>query len=142
MLADKRGLAAVTEGLAEIADGPTSSPHRRPRISTGERWHIDWGSACWPFEGRETATPVHRQTYSLEYGTATLEIPAEGLDLRDRRVVIIDDVLATGGTVVAARELLVASGAIVTAAAVVLELAALRGRDKIAPLAVSSLHII
>ena len=61
--------------------------------------------------------------------------------LAGRRVVIIDDVLATGGTVAAARDLLEAAGAQVPVAAVVLELPALGGRARVAPLAVGSLTV-
>lgn len=144
VLADKRGLAVVTEGLAEIAAGAdlVAGIDARGFLLGGAVAHRLGIGVLAVRKGGKLPPPVHRQTYSLEYGTATLEIPAEGIDLRDRRVVIIDDVLATGGTVVAARDLLVAGGAIVSAAAVVLELAALRGRDKIAPLAVTSLHNI
>jgi adenine phosphoribosyltransferase len=85
---------------------------------------------------------VHSQTYDLEYGSATLEIPADGLDIAGRKVVIIDDVLATGGTLAAANRLLVAGGADVLSAAVVLELSALPGRTAVAPLPVASLQLI
>ncbi len=83
--------------------------------------------------------PVHAERYALEYGTATLEIPADGIDLRGRDVVIIDDVLATGGTLGAAARLLQRAGAHVSAAAVVMELTALGGREAIARLPVISL---
>lgn len=66
--------------------------------------------------------------YHLEYGTAVLEIPADGIDLRGRRVLLLDDVLATGGTLAAAAELFEQAGAEVAAAAVVLELTVLDGR--------------
>nr|MCW1959769.1 phosphoribosyltransferase family protein [Mycobacterium sp.] len=92
---------------------------------------------------RATAPPPwHGRTYSLEYGSATLEIPAEGIALAGRRVAIVDDVLATGGTVAAANDLLATAGATVTAAAVIMELAALGGRDRLAPLTVHSLQLL
>ena len=47
-------------------------------------------------KGGKLPPPVHQANYQLEYGTATLEIPADGLDLRGRRVLLLDDVLATG----------------------------------------------
>ncbi|MFH5210012.1 adenine phosphoribosyltransferase [Antrihabitans spumae] len=75
--------------------------------------------------------PVIARQYALEYGTATLEIPADGVDLRGRKVLLLDDVLATGGTLVAAAELLTDAGAEVVALAVVLELNALAGREKV-----------
>lgn len=72
-------------------------------------------------KGGKLPPPVHSQTYDLEYGSATLEIPADGLDIAGRTVVIIDDVLATGGTVAATNRLLTSGGATVRNAAVVLE---------------------
>ena len=60
-------------------------------------------------------------------------------ELRDRSVLILDDVLATGGTLSAAAQLLGRVGAQVTGAAVVLELTALGGREAVAPLQVHSL---
>ena len=55
---------------------------------------------------------------------------------------IIDDVLATGGTLAATAKLLRHAGANVTGAAVVLELPALGGRDVLKPLPVTSLHMV
>ncbi|WP_163506921.1 adenine phosphoribosyltransferase [Fodinicola acaciae] len=75
--------------------------------------------------------PTTAITYELEYGTATLEIPQRsGVD--GRRVLLVDDVLATGGTVVAAAELLSRGGGSLVGVSVVLELAALTGRKRIA----------
>jgi adenine phosphoribosyltransferase len=82
---------------------------------------------------------VHAERYDLEYGSATLEIPADGIELLGRSVVIIDDVLATGGSIGAAARLLGRAGARVPAAAVVVELVALGGREALAPLPVHSL---
>ncbi len=144
VLADRHGLAVVTAGLAEIAEGAdlVAGIDARGFLLGGAVAHRLGIGVLAIRKGGKLPPPVHRQTYTLEYGTATLEIPAEGIDLRGRRVVIIDDVLATGGTVAAAQALLAAGGAVVPAAAVVLELAALGGRAKVAPLAVASLHLI
>ena len=68
--------------------------------------------------------------YSLEYGTATIEIHEDAVLARER-VVVVDDVLATGGTAAAAVELLEQVGAEVVAVDVVVELAALRGRERL-----------
>lgn len=82
--------------------------------------------------------PVHSQEYSLEYGTAALEIPANGTDVADKKVVLVDDVLATGGTLVAARNLIEKCGGGVVGNVVVLEVAGLGGRERLgkAPLVV------
>ncbi|MFF3571173.1 adenine phosphoribosyltransferase [Nocardia jiangxiensis] len=72
--------------------------------------------------------PVLSREYTLEYGSAALEIPADGIDLKGRKVLLLDDVLATGGTLAAAAGLFAEAGAEVTAAAVVLELGFLDGR--------------
>lgn len=76
--------------------------------------------------------PVHSREYELEYGSAALEVPANGIDLKGKRVVLVDDVLATGGTLVAARELLEECGAEVVGYVVVLEVAGLGGRERLA----------
>ncbi len=69
-----------------------------------------------------------RVEYTLEYGTATVELP-EGVVKPGQRVAIIDDVLATGGTVAAACKLLEDVKAQVTGVSVVMELTALGGRS-------------
>ncbi len=75
--------------------------------------------------------PVVSQSYDLEYGSAVLEIP-EDIDIAGRKILIVDDVLATGGTIAATAALLQARGAEVLGAAVVLEIAALGGRARCA----------
>ena len=68
--------------------------------------------------------------YEKEYGRDRLEIPAD-LIKPGQRVVVVDDLLATGGSLNAAVELLCKAGAVVPGAACILELAALGGREKI-----------
>lgn len=75
--------------------------------------------------------PVLREEYTLEYGTAALELPGEGIDLAGQRIMIIDDVLATGGTVAASKTLLERAGAHVVGCSVVIELDALGGRQRL-----------
>jgi adenine phosphoribosyltransferase len=70
--------------------------------------------------------PTVRRSYALEYGTAEIEVPL-GV-FAGRRVLLVDDVLATGGTMRAAAELLTEAGAEVVSLAVILELTALGGR--------------
>ncbi|MDN5758664.1 MAG: adenine phosphoribosyltransferase [Tomitella sp.] len=76
--------------------------------------------------------PVHGQEYALEYGSATLEVPADAIELAGRRVLIVDDVLATGGTLRATVDLLERCGATVVSVAVVTEVSGLGGRDRLA----------
>jgi adenine phosphoribosyltransferase len=70
--------------------------------------------------------------YVLEYGTATLEMHADSIR-PGARVLVVDDVLATGGTLGAAIALVEQLGGVVVAVSVVVELAALGGRARIAP---------
>ena len=82
--------------------------------------------------------PVITQEYTTEYSTAALEIPADGVDVTGKSVVLVDDVLATGGTLVAARNLIERAGGSVAGYVVVLEVEGLGGREKLgdAPLVV------
>ena len=68
--------------------------------------------------------------YALESGTATLEIHKDAFQ-PGARVVVIDDLLATGGTIAAACELATKAGATVVEAAFLIELAELKGREKL-----------
>ena len=142
LLADPDGFAAVTDALAEIASGAeliAAVDARGFLLGGAVATRLGTGVLA-VRKGGKLPPPVFSKTYTLEYGSATLEIPAEGIDLAGRSVVIIDDVLATGGTLAATARLLDDAGAAVTSAAVVLELVELRGRDAVAPLPVSSLR--
>ncbi|UYN97862.1 MAG: adenine phosphoribosyltransferase [Enhydrobacter sp.] len=71
-----------------------------------------------------------RHTYALEYGTDTIEIQSDAVE-KGKRVVLVDDLLATGGTMAAAVTLLEQVGAVVPAAACIIELTFLDGRQKL-----------
>src|SRR5437868_3353192 len=71
-----------------------------------------------------------RHTYALEYGTDTIEIQADAIQ-KGKRVVLVDDLLATGGTMAAAITLLEQVGAVVPAAACIIELTFLDGRKRL-----------
>ncbi|MFE3602890.1 adenine phosphoribosyltransferase [Streptomyces sp. NPDC059096] len=72
------------------------------------------------------------QSYDLEYGSARIEVHAEDLDHGDR-VLVIDDVLATGGTAEASLELVRRAGAEIVGVAVLMELGFLGGRERLLP---------
>ena len=74
---------------------------------------------------------THAETYNLEYGTATIEIHADAF-LPGHRVLIVDDVLATGGTAAATVALVERSGGIVAGVTFLLELGFLDGRSRLA----------
>jgi adenine phosphoribosyltransferase len=82
--------------------------------------------------------PTHAVSYSLEYGEATLEVHQDALRPGER-VLLVDDVLATGGTAAATRRLVEECGATVTGFAVLMELTFLPGRATLGDL---PLHVL
>jgi len=74
--------------------------------------------------------PTVSASYDLEYGSAEIEVPL-GL-LEGKQVYLVDDVLATGGTLQATIALLISAGATVTGVGVLVELSFLHGRDRVA----------
>lgn len=81
---------------------------------------------------------THRATYALEYGEATLEVQRGAFEAADR-VLVIDDVLATGGTLVATSSLIESCRASISAVAVLIELGFLSGREALSELRLRSL---
>ena len=77
-------------------------------------------------------------SYDLEYGSASLEVHTDALDSNDR-VLLVDDLIATGGTAVASCQLVEILGAEVCACAFVVELDELKGRDLLSQYQVHSL---
>jgi adenine phosphoribosyltransferase len=74
--------------------------------------------------------PTIHYTYDLEYGSDTLEIQADAI-VPDQRAVVVDDLLATGGTMNAAIELVRKVGGTVVSAACIIELSFLGGRNRV-----------
>ena len=75
---------------------------------------------------------THAFQYDLEYGTDSLEIHIDGVE-SGQNVLLVDDLLATGGTVEACCRLIERAGAKVVGCAFVIELLGLGGRNRIAP---------
>ena len=120
VFADAAGFAAVVSALAEVGpdvDLIAGIDARGFLLGGGVATARGCGLLA-VRKGGKLPPPVLSREYDLEYGTARLEV-------------IIDDVLATGGTLAAAADLVVAAGATVVATAVVLELSFLGGRDKV-----------
>ena len=81
-------------------------------------------------------------TYSLEYGNDTLEMHTDSFErMHSPKVLIVDDVLATGGTAAASAALVIDAGGIPVGLAVLIELAALNGRDALSDLAIRSVLV-
>ena len=78
------------------------------------------------------------ETYELEYGTDTIEIHEDAIE-SGKSVLLMDDLIATGGSLLAAKNLVEKLGGRILEAAVVIELVDLKGREKIAPLELFSL---
>lgn len=100
---------------------------------------IDGGVGVLPIrKGGKLPGDIIGETYDLEYGTATLEVNPASLP-PGSRVLVLDDVLATGGTVSASISLIERAGWSVAGVGVVLELEALGGRERLAGRDVHSL---
>lgn len=81
---------------------------------------------------------VVREEYALEYGTDKLEIHRDAIH-PDERILVVDDVLATGGTAAATCRLVSALGGHIVALSVLIELSALNGRSQLGATRVESL---
>ncbi|SDZ33010.1 adenine phosphoribosyltransferase [Micromonospora pattaloongensis] len=82
--------------------------------------------------------PAFNASYALEYGEAVLEVHEDAF-AAGQRVLVVDDVLATGGTAAATLDLVSRAGGTVVGFTVLLELSFLAGRDRLAPRPVHAL---
>jgi adenine phosphoribosyltransferase len=133
LLADGRALADVVEAFARLvdADGGVDvvAGMEARGFLLGAPLATRLGVGFLPLrKAGKLPPPVERVDYDLEYGSAAIELRTGTLEA-GARVLLIDDVLATGGTARAAAELVERSGGRVVALAFLLELAGLGGRD-------------
>ncbi|MGX6601144.1 adenine phosphoribosyltransferase [Micromonosporaceae bacterium Da 78-11] len=82
--------------------------------------------------------PAFAASYALEYGEATLEVHQDAF-VAGQRVLVVDDVLATGGTAGAALDLVERAGGAIAGFTVLMELAFLAGRERLSPRTVHAL---
>ena len=133
LLADAAAFAAVVSALAASAgDGVdvVAGVEARGFLLAGAI-ATELGAGLVPVrKAGKLPPPTMSRSYDLEYGSAEIEVPTGILD--GRRVLLVDDVLATGGTLRAAAELLTDAGGTVTSMAVIVELGFLHGRDLLA----------
>lgn len=134
LLADAEALAAACAALAGFARGVgavdlVAGVEARGFVFAGAlARELDCGLVPVRKAGK-LPPPTITRAYALEYGMATIEVPIDVV--AGRRVLLVDDVLATGGTLCAAAQLLAEAGAVVAGTGVVLELAALGGRSRL-----------
>jgi len=133
LLKDRIHFANLTKELASLAGSVDVVAGIEARgLILGSAVALELGKGFVPLrkKGKLPGT-TFQESYGLEYGNDTLEIQ-EGVLGSSDRVLLIDDVLATGGTLVAGVKLIQQCGAIVESVAVALEIAELPGRQKFA----------
>ena len=135
LLAHPQAWRAMIEQMAEAM-----RPHR-PDLLVGIEsrgflvaaplaYQLDSGFAMVRKSGKLPG-PTVRYTYDLEYGSDTIEIQEDAI-APGQRVIVLDDLIATGGTMQAAIELVQQRGGTVVAAACIIELSFLHGRQRLA----------
>jgi adenine phosphoribosyltransferase len=147
LLADAGAFSAVVDGLA-TAFGPSEEDGRPVSKVAGIEargfilaapvaLRLEAGFVPVRKAGKLPAATFARR-YDLEYGSAALEVHQDAFEPGDR-VLIVDDVLATGGTAAATVSLVRQAGGTVAGVAFLLELSSLRGRDKLPDVAIRAL---
>lgn len=137
LLADPAGLASTIDQLVELAGqvGPVDAvlgiEARGFILGPAIALRLGVGFIAVRKAGKLPAE-THSTSYDLEYGSATLEMHVGAL-APGARVLVVDDVLATGGTMLAAAELVQQAGGVVAGNLVLIELADLAGAERLAP---------
>lgn len=145
LLQDPVGLRASIDGLAQLVD-----PDSYDLVVGIESRGFIFGTALAVQLGKGFI-PIRKpgklpwktasQSYELEYGTDTIEIHVDACD-KGRRILMVDDLLATGGTMEAALKLVRIIGGEPVACAVVIELGFLKGRDRLGDIPVHTLMMV
>ncbi len=150
MFQDLTGVLASATGLAEVS-AALAAPFRDAQVDVVAGMEAR-GFIVGTAVARELGTgfvalrkagklpgEVHSTSYDLEYGSATLQVHKEDIPAGSR-VLLIDDVLATGGTAKAAAELIAMASAHVVGLGVILSLEFLEGRSKLVGLTIHALR--
>jgi len=135
LISDPRGFAAVVDGLAEPYLGQVDTvlgiESRGFIIGAPVAYRLGVGLAIARKPGKLPASTVD-ESYDLEYGSASLQMHSDAI-APGARVLIADDLLATGGTAEAAIKLVRKVGGVVIGCAFIVELVALGGVTRLAP---------
>ncbi len=146
LLADHDGFTAVIEALADVGRDETGAVVVDKVVGMEARGFIlaapvalALGCGFVPVrKAGKLPRAAYAESYDLEYGQATLEMHEDALD-PGARVLLVDDVLATGGTLAATVRLVERAGGVAVAASVLMELSFLAGRETIGDLPLTSL---
>jgi adenine phosphoribosyltransferase len=137
LLGDPAAFEAAIDGLVSLAReaGPVDAvlgiEARGFLFGPSIAQHLGVGFVPVRKSGKLPAT-LYSTSYDLEYGSATMEMHVDAISSGDR-VLVVDDVLATGGTLLAAADLVAQAGGVVAGNLVLIEIAALDGRERLAP---------
>ena len=148
LLADHDGLTAVVAGIAAagvdasgaVVDKVVGIEARGFILASPVALQLQAGFVPVRKAGKLPG-PTHQVAYALEYGEAVLEVHQDAIRPGER-VLIVDDVLATGGTVAAAKSLVESCGGEVVSVAVLMELEFLHGRSALPGVPVTALHCV
>lgn len=149
LLADHRGFTAVVQALADCGRDDTGRAVVDKVAGIEARGFIlaapvalALGVGFVPVrKAGKLPGDTHNASYELEYGEATIEVHRDGF-APGERVLIVDDVLATGGTMEAARTLVEDCGARAAGVVVLLELGFLQGRARVQGVPLTSLSLV
>jgi adenine phosphoribosyltransferase len=151
LLADAPGFEAIVDALVDRFPAGDSSAGRIDKVVGIEArgfilaapvaYHLRAGFVPMRKKGK-LPYDTFQTTYALEYGSATIEVHRDAFEPADR-VLVVDDVLATGGTAAAALDLIAQAGAVPVGLSFLIELTALAGRSKLpAGLDVHTLYLV